>query len=244
MRVAILCLLAACNSGGLGVGSGGNGSDGGALDLAQAPDGGGCIGQCELMACDSLTDATACDQRSDCFALWSGDLPCNNTSCQNHFVRCQSAPPVCSGSGTCNGSCAQLTPTCRSGDVPVFASASQACCAIGCVAGIKCPIVNAGCSSDAECGAGAYCRGLLMRCSSMCQLALGTAATGMCHRSCVGGACSCADDSDCPGAFTSCDLSTGKCKTIAPPVCHANCPSQCTDSTDAQYGEICICPSC
>ncbi len=102
------------------------------------------------------------------------------------------------------------------------------------------------CTSDDQCGAHAYCRGLLQRCRSDCQLTIGTAAVGVCHRSCVGrdAHCACVDDTDCPGLFTSCDVPSGTCKTIAPPICHSQCPAGCADSSDVQYGEICICSSC
>src|SRR4051812_41961693 len=57
----------------------------------------------------------------------------------------------------------------------------------------------ASCTTDTECGAGAYCRGLLNRCGSDCQFAVGVAtAAGTCHRSCVATGCECSDDTDCP----------------------------------------------
>ena len=198
-----------------------------------------------VISCADIKDATTCDTRSDCHALYSGDLPCNNSSCINHFVKCDTMPTVCRVAGTvCNGSCVQLTPNCPSGFAPVFNSTGPTCCATGCVAASKCPAPTS-CSSDGECGAGNYCNGLLSVCKGDCQYTIGVAAVGTCHRSCDSGSCQCTTNADCPGAFTSCDVPSGVCKTIAPPICHAPaCPSGCTESTNAQSGPICVCNSC
>jgi hypothetical protein len=221
----LLLLLFACNSSGL------------ATSGLSHPTVGG------TGACSAITDPAACDARNDCFALYSGDLPCNNLSCSNHFVGCQDVPALCGpGGGVCDRACTNLTPSCPSGFTNVF-SDSSACCSSGCTATDKCP---SPCTSDDQCGLHAYCRGALTFCSSQCQLAIGTAGIGICHRSCVGrdAHCACADDSDCPGFFTSCDRSTGNCVSAAPPVCHAECPACCAEASDIQYGEICICGSC
>jgi hypothetical protein len=197
---------------------------------------------CELQSCSSIHDAQSCDARPDCWSLWSGDLPCNNTQCSNHFVSCNDGSPVCATTGVCNGSCTMLTPTCRDGDAPVF---SNSCCATGCAHANRCPGAVA-CSSDDQCGGQEYCRGMLQVCGSQCQLTIGTLQTGVCHRSCVGrdAHCTCVDDSDCPGFFTTCDVASGTCKSAAPPVCHASCPAGCTDTSDKQSGEICVCNAC
>jgi hypothetical protein len=103
---------------------------------------------------------------------------------------------------------------------------------------------GAGCTDDSQCGANAYCRGLLSVCKGDCQLTIGTAIACACHRSCLNQACACADDTDCPGFYTSCDLASHACKTLAPPICHSNCPTACTHATDTQYGEVCLCGAC
>ena len=103
---------------------------------------------------------------------------------------------------------------------------------------------STGCTADIQCGANAYCRGLLNVCKNDCQLTIGTATTGTCHRSCVNQSCACVDDSDCPGFYTSCDLPTQTCKSLAPPVCHSTCPAGCADGTELQYGEVCVCTTC
>jgi hypothetical protein len=100
------------------------------------------------------------------------------------------------------------------------------------------------CTSDSGCDAQSYCRGGLSACTAQCQLTIGVAATGSCHRSCVDKHCQCADDSDCPGFYTSCDPTTHSCITQSPPVCHANCPAGCTPARDTQYGETCVCSQC
>ncbi len=199
-----------------------------------------CPALCEQPTCAMLQQAD-CDARPDCYSTFSGDLPCNNESCSNHFVKCVDGPFVCpSPTGVCTIACTTLTPSCPSGYGP-----NQACCPSGCVEAALCASSSA-CTSDQQCGAQAYCQGLVSVCSTDCQLTIGTAATGTCHRSCVGqnAPCSCVDDADCPGLFTSCDLATGQCKTIAPPICHAQCPAGCADESNTQYGEICVCSSC
>lgn len=90
-------------------------------------------------SCGSITDAAACDARPDCYALYSGDRPCDNASCSNHFVQCNPAPANC-GSTTqpCAEDCTTLTPTCPAGLVSVFPTAGGSCCASGCATGLKC----------------------------------------------------------------------------------------------------------
>ncbi len=208
--------------------------------------GAACSAGCGQLACSELSDGPTCDARPDCYALYSGDLPCDNSGCTNHFVKCEDGPSTCVKSGSqCAGSCAALTPSCRAGYVEAFPSPDQTCCSNGCVSASKCAVPVA-CTADDQCGANAYCEGQLKVCRNDCQLTIGTSTTGVCHRSCVGpdAPCSCVDDADCPGFFTSCDLATGTCKSIEPPICHSACPAGCTDATDLQYGEICVCSLC
>jgi hypothetical protein len=142
----------------------------------------------------------------------------------------------CSSSAPCPAvpihcACANVNPVCTNGQW-------------------TCPSCDGGsgggtpCTTDGQCGANAYCQGVLTVCKTDCQLTIGTAATGACHRSCVNQACACVDDTDCPGFYTSCDLTTHACKSLAPPVCHSTCPAGCTDSTATQYGEVCVCAAC
>jgi len=191
----------------------------------------------------SATNAADCDARDSCHSVFSGDLPCNDGSCQNHFVRCEAGPATCASAGVCKAACTTQQPSCPGGMVALYPSADQTCCAIGCVAPDRCSLPPS-CSLDSDCGSNAYCRGALAVCKSMCQLTIGTTATGICHRVCNGVSCACADDADCPGRFTHCDLPSGECITEQPPVCNAGCPSGCYDTTNQQYGEICICGGC
>jgi hypothetical protein len=131
--------------------------------------------------------------------------------------------------------CSGANPVCTNG---------QWVCPSSCSDGGSSADLSTGCTADDQCGANAYCKGLLNVCKNDCQLTIGTATTGTCHRSCVNQACACVDDSDCPGFYTSCDLPTQMCKSLAPPVCHSTCPTGCTDGTALQYGEVCICAMC
>lgn len=209
-----------------------------------------CPAPCAQPACADLSNRAVCDARSDCYALFSGDLPCKSASCTDHFVKCESGPATCipnPSAGACALDC--VAPSCRAGEVNVFPSPQQTCCSNGCVASTKCPgasSVTVACTADDQCGAHAYCQGLLKVCRSDCQLSIGTTTTGTCHRDCVGrdAHCSCVDNADCPGLFTSCDLPTGNCKSVQPPICHGLCPAGCTDATDLEYGEFCICNLC
>lgn len=98
-----------------------------------------CPAACAQPACSDLQDGPSCDARPDCFALYSGDLPCDNSGCQDHFVKCESGVATCMRStGPCSGSCVMDTPSCRSGEVEVYTSPAESCCAIGCVAPAKC----------------------------------------------------------------------------------------------------------
>jgi hypothetical protein len=135
---------------------------------------------------------------------------------------------------------------CHDSGIPVTGDLSTVNSPLDLSASIDMTAIGQACTADDQCGASSYCRGELSVCKSQCQLTIGLATTGMCHRSCVGPnpACTCVDDADCPGFYTSCDLASGTCKTLAPPVCHAVCPAGCADSGDTQFGEVCICASC
>jgi hypothetical protein len=100
------------------------------------------------------------------------------------------------------------------------------------------------CSRDNECGVDAYCKDLLDVCAQDCQLAIGTARPGSCHRDCTGGSCRCGDDADCPGLFASCDRAAGRCVSNPAPICHGACPPGCSDETNLQYSEHCVCAQC
>jgi hypothetical protein len=95
-----------------------------------------CPAACAQPACTDLQDGPSCDARPDCFALYSGNLPCDSSGCLNHFVKCQSGVATCMRTGPCSGSCVMDTPSCPSGEVEVYPA--QNCCAIGCVAPSKC----------------------------------------------------------------------------------------------------------
>lgn len=264
----LLLLLSACDSGALHVGGGtcasANDASGcAAIDGCVAVgcptcDGGtgfsACIvkgqpygllcphSECELQACESLNTSGDCDARSDCYSLYSGDKPCNNASCSNHFTQCLAGPAQCAaGTGPCTADCTEPA-TCRAGFVPAYTSASQSCCPSGCVAETLCPRATS-CTSDAACGPDAYCKGFLDVCLTDCQLTIGTPKTGSCHRSCLSGNCDCVDDADCPGPYSSCIQ--GACRTLQPPICNApGCPAGCRVSSAAQYGTLCTCDFC
>jgi hypothetical protein len=95
---------------------------------------------CHPLPCSGITDPATCDARTDCYAHYSGDLPCNSSGCSNHFVSCEDAPPVCFSRGAgCGGPpCESPTPACPSGFHVAFPSAAQTCCADRCVATMKC----------------------------------------------------------------------------------------------------------
>jgi hypothetical protein len=80
-------------------------------------------------ACTTLTTAADCDARSDCYSEFSGDLPCLTSTCRNHFEKCVAGKPQCTGAA-CAIACPQLTPSCPSGDTPIYDNGP--CCATGC----------------------------------------------------------------------------------------------------------------
>lgn len=99
-----------------------------------------CAAPCAQPACAELQDGASCDARPDCYALYSGDLPCDNSSCANHFVSCQPAPANCGQTEgpPCAADCTMLTPSCPMGLVNAFPAPSGSCCSNGCVAAQKC----------------------------------------------------------------------------------------------------------
>ncbi len=97
------------------------------------------------------------------------------------------------------------------------------------------------CNQDSDCGANAYCAAPLTSCGSDSREF--TASPGQCHRNCEMGACTCADDTDCPG--TSCN--NGVCAGLPTVMCpFVSCDESCTLTTAASLGlcPICLCTSC
>jgi len=118
-------------SGGVGaggiVGTGGEIGTGGAVPSGDAG-----------VACAQIANATACDAQVDCYALFSGTLPCNSTACSNHFVSCAQAPPECApATNPCTIDCPLTGSFCPRGYVSVFSN-SSGCCFSGCVIANKC----------------------------------------------------------------------------------------------------------
>jgi hypothetical protein len=98
-----------------------------------------CSDPCEQTSCSEITDATTCNARPDCYSFMSGDLPCDNLMCSDHFERCVDGPPACGTPGTvCNGSCTVLTPMCEKGEAEIYASPDQSCCPVGCTTADRC----------------------------------------------------------------------------------------------------------
>ena len=83
--------------------------------------------------CTQITNSTTCDAQLGCYALFSGELPCNAVpACTNHFVSCVKAPPEC-----CTISCPQTMLPCPSGYVSLLPKDAGPTPA-GCVAANKC----------------------------------------------------------------------------------------------------------
>ena len=94
-----------------------------------------CTNPCPQPACASLATAADCDARTDCHSLFSGDLPCNSSGCNNHFEQCEDgATAACSPSGG-GPSCTKLTPQCAGGDSLAYLSNN---CPDGCVHTDRC----------------------------------------------------------------------------------------------------------
>jgi hypothetical protein len=116
--------------GGARGGAGGRGGSGGAGGVSSAGGSG--------VSCAQIANATACDAQRACYALFSGELPCNSTACLNRFVACASLPPPCAPRSGCTVRCLQNLLFCPQGYASVY-SDSNACCPGGCVAADKCP---------------------------------------------------------------------------------------------------------
>ncbi len=99
---------------------------------------------------------------------------------------------------------------------------------------------SASCTTDAECGVHAYCELALDSCST--GIDTYTATSGHCHRDCMGGACACQSDADCPSSV----CHSGVCLTPVDQLCPtAPCTAECPLANLAQEGcPICLCAVC
>jgi len=137
-------------SGGGGIGgrvaSGGGPAAGGEIGAGGVAETGGRIGTDGAIpsgdaevSCTQMTDPATCNAQVGCYALFSGELPCNSSACTNHFVSCVKAPPECApATKPCATDCPLTGGFCPSGYVDVFPN-SSGCCSNGCVAATKCP---------------------------------------------------------------------------------------------------------
>ncbi len=140
------------NSGGSGGGgtggsiaSGGVPAAGGAIGAGGVVETGGGMGTGGIVStggsgvpCTQITNPTTCDAQVGCYALFSGELPCNSSFCSNHFVSCVNAPPECApATQPCTIDCPLTVSFCPTGYVSVFSN-SSGCCSNGCVAANKC----------------------------------------------------------------------------------------------------------
>ncbi len=101
-------------------------------DLHQAIDlrGAGVTGD----GCREIAQDGACDAQLACHAVRSGDLPCDNQSCNDHFVACVPGLALCTRP-TSGDRCQALLPSCRTGDALVY---EGDVCPKGCAARSKC----------------------------------------------------------------------------------------------------------
>jgi len=99
-------------------------------------------------------------------------------------------------------------------------------------------VAQIACAQDADCGAGAYCKIPL----SYCAAGNGdVAGEGLCHRSCLGGACYCTSDDDCPGST----CSQGSCSEFGFKCPVQECSAACPSTRLAELScPLCICLSC
>jgi hypothetical protein len=96
-------------------------------------DGGSCGAPSDAYVdCCIIGDGESCDAQPLCHAIYSGDFPCNNASCDNHFVACTFGFASCSVFAM---ACTQPTPTCRTG---YTLELDGNVCPRGCVAIDKC----------------------------------------------------------------------------------------------------------
>ena len=95
------------------------------------------------------------------------------------------------------------------------------------------------CTTDAECGANAYCARNIASCANGTDTF--TASEGICHRDCMGGACTCLNDADCPSSV----CTNGQCVAVdrfcPEPPCTAECPSA---NLEQEGCPICLCSVC
>jgi hypothetical protein len=91
-------------------------------------------------ACREIKEDGLCDAQLACHTLRSGDMPCDNASCTDHFVACLPGPAVCTRPASTSG-CKMLLPSCRTGDTLDYA---DGVCPDGCVSRSKCPKADPG----------------------------------------------------------------------------------------------------
>ena len=108
------------------------------------------------------------------------------------------------------------------------------------------------CTADSQCGSGSYCDVPLTSCTGYHDYAV-EQGSGICHRDCLGGACSCESDADCPGGW--CAMlalpdgglkSSGICALpgggdCAFQGCDADCPQTAFKEEDCP---VCLCSAC
>ena len=85
-------------------------------------------------ACREIAEDGACDAQLACHAVRSGDMPCDNKECNDHFVACEPGPASCTRP-TSDQKCKSLLPSCRTGDALVY---DGDVCPVGCAARSKC----------------------------------------------------------------------------------------------------------
>lgn len=104
-------------------------SDGGPDASLPSVDGSGGGDLCHL-----IDDDSRCDAQLACHSLRSGDLPCEEESCSDHFIACVPGPAACTPPKTTE-KCYRLTHSCRTGDTLNF---GDGICPDGCASRSKC----------------------------------------------------------------------------------------------------------
>ena len=111
-----------------------------------------------------------------------------------------------------------------------------------------CPDAGTRCTSDSDCGAGAYCAGAFTMCLDDRTAPLATAVPGLCHRNCQDGSCVCQDDADCPISSVAgaggCGAD-GHCANYGVLCSNVTCPAACPiDQPLDSLCPICLCAAC
>lgn len=100
------------------------------------PHGVDCSDPCAQPACADLDTAAACDARPDCLSLYSGNLPCNSTACENQFMEClDGGTAVCAPPAPGGDSCTRLDAECVPGDAAIYFANG---CFEGCIHSGRC----------------------------------------------------------------------------------------------------------